>query len=229
MEEHRDFLEKFCIILPANNEIKTIVNTVRQIEKLDIPYLVIDDGSTDGTNQLLYLQDIPHLTQFPNQGKGAAVKRGAAEAILQGFKWILIVDADGQFLPEDIEKFDNELLWDEGKHQIFVGNRMADPQSMPKERLWVNKLMSLVITKLSGVSIPDTQCGLKMINNSVFMNLKLNANRFDFDSEVLIKAGRAGYKIKSIPIKCIYNEKRKSHIRPIIDFFRFLKVLITSL
>lgn len=229
MENYEDFIEKFAIVMPVYNEEETIEATVLEIEKLEIPYLVVDDGSTDHTNQILYIKSIPHLTQYPNKGKGAAVRLGAQSLIDMGYEWVLIVDGDGQFALEDIEKMDNELLWHGCEYDIYNGNRLEHPVEMPKERYIANKWMSKIISLFAGQKIPDTQCGLKMIHRDVFTELKFKSNRFDFDTEILIKASRHGSKIKSIPIQCIYKKGRVSKMRPVRDFFRFIKVLFISL
>jgi glycosyltransferase involved in cell wall biosynthesis len=226
---YEEFTEKFAIILPVYNEVDSIKATVEAIESLEIPYIVVDDGSTDGTKQLLYLNCIPNLTQYPNQGKGQAVYMGALYLISQGFEWIMVVDGDGQFSLEDIETFDNELLWHDKEYKLFVGNRLDTPTGMPKDRYATNRAMSWLISKLARQNVPDSQCGLKLIHKSIFQNCKLRAKRFDFDTEIVIKTGRSGGKIKSIPITCIYHKGRVSKMNPLRDGLRFLKILWTSL
>ena len=225
MDAFESFTEKFAVIVPVYNEQDTIEDTVLRLEALDLPYLVVDDCSTDQTSKIIYLKCIPNLRQPKNQGKGAAVRMGAQYAADMGYEWVLILDGDGQFLEEDIIKMDNALLWHGHEYEIFIGNRLENAKTMPKIRYLTNKIMSGIISFFSGQKIPDTQCGLKLIHTSVFATTKCKGNRMEWDSEVLIKAGRKGYKIMSVPVNCIYKEGRKSHIRPIRDLFRFLKVL----
>ena len=88
--------------------------------------------------------------------------------------------------------------------------------------------MSWIISKLAGQKIYDSQCGLKIIHKDVF-DLDLRCNGFDFETELLIKLGRKGYKILSRPIDCIYFEDRKSKMHPIKDALRFIKLIIKLL
>jgi len=229
MDNHEDFLEKFVVLIPVYNEQNTIVKLSQDLDKLQIPYMFIDDGSTDKTLPTLWMKDIPALAYFPNKGKGHAIKIGAGYLIEMGYEWILIMDSDEQCDINDIENFDHALLFGDESTRIFIGNRMTNSKSMPKIRYLANKYSSLVISKLADVSIPDTQCGFRLIHKSVFENLNLKGERFDFESEMLIKAGQAGMKITSVPIKCIYHKGRKSKIKIIRDSYRFLKLICNCL
>ena len=220
--------DKFSVLIPVYNEENNVLNLADEIEKLGLPFLFIDDGSIDKTLTNLWLKELPAVAYFPNRGKGYAIRIGAGYLCSLEYDYILTLDGDGQCALSDIEKFDNELLFNEDI-DIFIGNRMTDNKKMPLLRRWTNKLFSLVITKLSGVSIPDSQCGFRLYSRRVFTELNLKCNRFDFESEVLIKAGRAGMKIKSIPIQCIYHKDRKSKIHIIRDGWRFFKLICSSL
>jgi len=157
-------MEKFAVLIPVYNEEYNVIKIAEALEQLELRYLFVDDGSIDNTMPILYLRDLSYLGYFPNRGKGFAIKLGAKYLIKEGYEWILIMDGDGQCALSDIEKFDNELLFNEDV-DIFIGNRMWDEKIMPLLRRWVNKLFSLVITKLSGVSIPDSQCGFRLYSN----------------------------------------------------------------
>jgi glycosyltransferase involved in cell wall biosynthesis len=227
MDNHEDFLEKFVVLIPVYNEQNTIVKLSQDLDKLQIPYMFIDDGSTDKTLPTLWMKDIPALAYFPNKGKGHAIKIGARYLIEMGYEWILIMDGDGQCAVEDIEKFDYALLFGDESTRIFIGNRMTNSKAMPKIRYLANKYSSLVLSKLANLSIPDTQCGFRLIHKSVFENLSLKGERFDMESEILVKAGQAGMKVTSVPIQCIYDKKRQSKFRPLRDGLRFLRLIFS--
>jgi len=198
----------------------------QSLDKLEIPYLFVDDGSTDKTLTTLWLKDIPTVAYFPNRGKGFAIKLGAKYLIEMGYEWVLIMDGDGQCAVEDIEKFDYALLFGDESTRIFIGNRMTNPELMPKIRYLANKFMSIIISKLSEQQIPDTQCGFRLIHKSVFENIELKGEKFDMESEMLVKTGQAGMKITSVPIQCIYDKKRRSKIRLFRDTINFVKMLL---
>jgi glycosyltransferase involved in cell wall biosynthesis len=196
-----------------------------ELDAMQLPYLFIDDGSIDKTLTNLWLKSIPTLATYPNHGKGYCIKVGSNYLSSAGFDWILTLDGDGQCALSDIEAFDNYLFFNEDV-DIIIGNRMWDENKMPLMRRWINKIMSIIVSKKAGMSIPDSQCGFRLYSKRVF-ELDLKCNGFDFESEVLIKAGRTGMKIKSIDIQCIYDKKRKSKIRPLRDFIKFVKMLIS--
>lgn len=218
-------MDKYAILIPTYNEEYNVVKQSADLEKLGVPYIFIDDGSTDKTLTHLWMKDLPHFGYFPNKGKGYALKFGAKYLTKEGYDWILTMDADGQCDIEDIEKFDNALLFGEEEYDIFIGNRMWDNKSMPLIRRLTNKFMSWIISILAGQKIEDSQCGFRMIKKDVFEQIDLKENGFAMESEMLIKAGQLGCKIKSIPIRCIYFKGRKSKINPIKDIFKFIRML----
>ena len=220
--------DKFSILIPVYNEENNVVKLADELDVMQLPYLMIDDGSVDKTLTNLWLKSIPTLASYPNHGKGYVIKVGANYLISAGFDWILTLDGDRQCSLSDIETFDNYLFFNEDC-DIIIGNRMWDEKKMPLMRRWVNKLFSLVVAKLSTVSIPDSQCGFRIYSKKVFETLDLKCNGFDFESEVLIKAGRAGMKIKSVNIQCVYNKGRKSKINIIRDGYKFFKLICNSL
>jgi len=95
---------------------------------------------------------------------------------------------------------------------------------MPTLRIITNKFMSWVISLISKQKIPDTQCGFRLIKAEVLKRVELKTSKFETESEILIKASRMGFKIKSLSIKSVYG-KEKSQINPFIDTFRFIKLI----
>jgi len=213
----------FAVLIPVYNEEKTIKKAIYKVVKYHYPFLVVNDGSIDKTLNIIKEITDEYLTYNVNRGKGYAIKQGAKYLIDKGYDWIIIVDADGQ---TPINQINNLLklrhLYPEAK--ILMGNRLNNPLNMPKIRLLANKFMSFIISLLIGQKIPDTQCGLKIIHKDIFV-LKLKSNNFDFESEMLVKAGRKGYKIVYRDIDCIYFKDRKSKMHPIKDAFRFIKLI----
>ena len=218
----------FAVIIPVFNESSTIIKVVKEICLQSYPYIVVNDGSTDNTSTLLVKNHIKHINIIPNQGKGNAVLEGADYLIRKGFGWIIIVDADLQTPIKDIAKL-LKLRQKRPNPHIIIGNRLNNPYNMPIVRLCANKLMSWIVSLLIGQKVQDSQCGLKIINREVFLNLNFKTNGFDFDSEILIKAGRKGYKIVNVPIKCIYFKGRISKINYLRDLWRFIKLVFTNI
>ena len=139
------------------------------------------------------------------------------------FDFVIILDADGQHLPEEIDRFVTAALSaDEPK--LILGNRMNDVSSMPRLRQIVNRWMSKRISALCGQEIPDTQCGFRMLHRQLIPELLGGAARFDYETEMLIVASRKGFRITSVPITTVYCDEVSS-IHPVRDTLRFFKLM----
>ena len=218
-------MAKFWIIIPAYNEEKRITKLLEGIKTLkNSPnVLVIDDASKDNTFSIASDKADITLKNKVNLGKGASLKK-AINYLLKNntFDYIITMDADGQHLPSDINKFIKEA---EKGEEFIVGNRMQNTKTMPKIRIFTNKLMSKIISFIVGQDIPDTQCGFRLIKKSVLENLRIKSNKYDMESEILVKAAKKGIKIGSIPVNTVYFKNHKSKINPFIDTIRFIRLL----
>jgi len=102
---------------------------------------------------------------------------------------------------------------------------MGMPKGMPFVRVLTNKFMSSVISLICCQHIPDSQCGYRLFTREVIANVNIKSQKFEIESEILIKLSNKGFRIESVPIKTIYaNEKSK--IRPIRDTIRFIRLII---
>ena len=216
---------KIAIVIPVYNESKIIGKFIQDLNKIKVSFWIVNDGSTDNTLDILRSHyNTNYLTYSKNRGRGSAVKKGAKELIKQGYTHILIMDADGQHLISDIPIF-LECLKQHPNADIIVGNRLLNPSKMPIIRYYTNVFMSKVISSMIRQKVSDTQCGMKLVNLFAFTSIPLKCDRFDFDSELLLEAGTCGFKIKNVPIKCIYHKNRISKINPLTDTIRFIKLL----
>ena len=213
---------KTCVIIPAYNESPSILKLIQDIKKYQLEILVIDDGSTDNTFSIAKDAGVQAMLNLNNQGKGASLVKGFKYALENNFDAVITMDADGQHLAEDLPSFIEEAK-DPNSH-IILGNRMFNVGKMPFLRVITNKFMSWLISMMSKQVIPDTQCGFRLIKREVFMNIKLSTSKYETESELLIKASRLGFKIKSIPVKSVYGLE-KSQINPFIDTLRFIRLI----
>lgn len=214
---------KVCVIIPAYNESSSIAEIVRQIKEQGLDVLVIDDGSTDNTEQSARDNGAIVLRKQRNEGKGAALISGFHYALNKGFDAVITVDADGQHLPCEIPSFLESAV--NSKSSFLLGNRMLKRKNMPVVRVVTNKFMSWLISKITKQVIPDSQCGFRFIKCSALRKINLQTANYDTESEILIQYSRLGFKIESLPIKTIY-KKEKSHINPFLDTLRFLRLMI---
>ena len=185
--------------------------------------LVIDDGSTDATAARAREGGAEVIVHPMNLGKGEAIKTGLRHWLAPPeIEFILLLDSDGQHLPEEIPRFFNAAAATEAS--LFIGTRMNDVREMPFVRRTVNRYMSRRISRLCGQEVPDTQCGYRMIHRDLVPLLLVGTSRFDYETEMLIVASRAGFRIASVPISTIYSDEVSS-IHPVRDTIRFFQLM----
>jgi glycosyltransferase involved in cell wall biosynthesis len=210
-------------IIPAYNEEKHIGDVVRRTrQKLD-DVLVVDDGSGDKTVDRAREAGAEVIVHPENRGKGETIKTGLRHWQERQIDFIVILDADGQHRPEEIDRFVAAAL-SANEPKLILGNRMDDVSSMPRLRQMVNRWMSRRISAVCGQAIPDTQCGFRMLHRQLIPDLLGGAARFDYETEMLIVASRRGFRIDSVPISTVYLDEVSS-IHPIRDTLRFFKLM----
>lgn len=212
-----------CVIIPTFNEEKSIGGIVKRILRLNLTVVVIDDGSLDNTTNIAQKNGAIIIRNFKNEGKGASLIKGFNYALQNNFDKIITLDGDGQHIPEDILRFIRAA--ENTEKTLYIGNRMSSPQGMPLVRQLTNIFMSWFLSLIIGQKIPDTQCGFRLISKDLLLRLKLVTERYETESEILIKAAQLGYKIESVPINTIYRGER-SQINPFLDTFRFIKFIL---
>lgn len=208
-------------IIPAYLEEKHIANVVeRTLEQLD-HVLVVDDGSADATAAKAREAGAEVIVHEQNLGKGESIKTGLRYWLARDFHHVVILDGDGQHLPEEISRF---IAAAAGGAQLLVGTRMSDVREMPLVRRIVNRYMSRKISCVCGQEIPDTQCGFRMLGAAVIPDLLHGSERFDYETEMLIVTSRKGFRIDAVPISTVYSDEVSS-IHPVRDTIRFLKLI----
>jgi glycosyltransferase involved in cell wall biosynthesis len=209
-------------IIPAYFEEKHITGVVRRtLSQLDHA-LVIDDGSSDATAANAREAGAEVVVHPQNRGKGESIKTGLRHWLERGFEYVVILDGDGQHLPEEINRFISAASAHGAR--LLVGTRMNDVSRMPLLRRVVNRYMSRKISRLCGQQIPDTQCGFRMVHRELISDLLGGANRFEYETEMLIVASRKGCLIESVPISTVYSDEVSS-IQPVRDTLRFFKLI----
>jgi glycosyltransferase involved in cell wall biosynthesis len=210
-------------VIPAYHDERHIGDIVRRTGQQLDHVLVIDDGSNDGTAQRARDAGAEVIVHNQNRGKGEAIKTGLRHCLAREVTWVILLDSDGQHLPEEIERF-LSAADSATQPMLFVGNRMDNASAMPFIRRVVNRYMSRRISHLCGQRIPDTQCGFRMLHQQLIPELLGGGDRFDYDTEVLIIATRKRYRIEPVPITTVYSDQ-VSKIRPVRDALRFFKLM----
>jgi glycosyltransferase involved in cell wall biosynthesis len=218
---------KIAAVIPAYNEEKHIGDVVRRTRQQLDSVLVVDDGSTDKTAERAREAGAEVVVHEQNRGKGETIKTGLRHwlAIRGGeqFDFVIILDADGQHRPEEIDRFAAAAV-SMAEPKLILGTRMNDLSTMPLVRRLVNRWMSQRISVACGQQIPDTQCGFRMLHRQLIPELLAGAARFDYETEMLIVASRKGFRIVSVPISTVYSDEVSS-IHPVRDTIRFFKLM----
>ena len=214
---------RVAAIIPAFCEEQHIGDVVRrtcaQLERV----LVVDDGSIDETAARSREAGAEVIVHPLNRGKGDSIKSGLNRWQKEAdVDYMIVLDADGQHLPEEISRFIETAERTQAK--MLIGTRMNDVSTMPLVRRLVNRFMSNQISKLCGQAIPDTQCGFRMIHRDVVPDLLGGADRFDYETEMLIIASRNGIKIEAVPVTTVYADETSS-ISPVRDTLRFFRLM----
>ena len=207
-------------VIPCLNEAASIASVVRAARQYISDVFVIDDGSRDNTCASAREAGALVLRHGQPHGKGEALQTGWKHAQRSGFEWVLTMDGDGQHDAEEIPVFLDAAT--QTGAELVVGNRMANAQSMPWLRRNVNRWMSKRISKLAGVSLPDSQCGFRLMNLQTWSELPITATHFEIESDVLVTFARRGCAIRFVPIRVIYKSER-SKIHPVRDTIRWLQ------
>ena len=219
---------RVLVIIPVFNEAEHLEKVLSEVKELNIfDILVVDDGSQDRSFDIAQSCSVIVLRNEVNRGKGAALKQGFEYALEKGYDSVITMDGDGQHKKEDLLVLYNAAF--ENGADIILGNRMWQPLDMPWIRKFTNWIMSGTISYLTGYSIPDSQCGLKLIKKNVLQKINLSSQKFEVESEILFQALHKGYSVKSVRISSVYLPEVKSHIRPLRDTFRFLRFLFKNL
>jgi glycosyltransferase involved in cell wall biosynthesis len=210
-------------IIPAFYEEKHVGDVVRRTREFLTDVLVVDDGSADATSERARAAGAEVIVHPQNRGKGETIKTGLRHWYDRGSRLVVILDADGQHLPEEIDRFiaASERLPDA---KLFIGNRMNDVARMPAVRRMVNRYMSRRISRVCGQNVPDTQCGFRMLHRDLIPEMFGGAQRFDYETEMLIFASRKGCAIESVPISTVYSDEVSS-IHPVRDTIRFFQLM----
>ena len=195
----------------------------RALAQLDT-VLVVDDGSTDGTERAARAAGVEVIRHPVNQGKGAAIKTGLRELSARaGTEYALILDGDGQHRPEEIPNF--LAAANATRAPLLVGTRMSDTRRMPFVRRTTNRFMSWQISRVCGQEVPDSQCGFRMVHRDLApVMMAIATTKFDYETEMLVVASRRGARIAAVPISTIYGDE-VSKIHPVRDTARFFAMM----
>jgi glycosyltransferase involved in cell wall biosynthesis len=198
-------LRKLAIVVPVYNERNTLVEILRRMRGVELPdsiereIIVVDDGSDDGTRDVLkQLGDstVRVILHDRNQGKGAAVRTGFANATGE---YVLVQDADLEYDPEDWPKLLNPVL--RGRTRVVYGSRFTGERRNMLFLHWIgNRFLSFVTNVLYNTTLSDMETCYKLLDRRLLDELSLSADRFDIEPEITAKILKRGVRIYEVPI-----------------------------
>lgn len=215
---------RLSIILPAYNESAIIGEVVSKIRALypnpnDVEVLVIDDGSSDGTGEAAAKAGARVIRHPYNKGNGAAVKTGIRSA--RG-KVVVMMDADGQHDPRDIERLIQPI--EESEYDMVVGARRGADQQW--HRRIANGIYNSFATYLANFPIQDLTSGFRAIRRNLALGFcYLLPNTFSYPTTLTLSVVKAGYNLAYVPIQ-VKKRVGKSKIKLVSDGLRFLLIMI---
>ena len=196
-------MKKLSIIIPVYNEENTILEILKRVEAIELSLekeiIIIDDGSTDGTKDLLKNLDqnkYKVIFQDKNQGKGAALRTGFKQATSD---FMIIQDADLEYNPQEFPKLLKPII--QNKADVVYGSRnLKDNPRFKKSYYWGVLLISWLNNILYGSKLTDTYTCYKVFRASVLKDLNLESNGFEIEAELTAKLLKKKYRILEIPI-----------------------------
>jgi glycosyltransferase involved in cell wall biosynthesis len=214
-----------AVLIPAFNAEYSMAELVKRLRNAigNVQIIVVDDGSTDRTNEVATSIGTVVLRHEKNRGKGAALQTGFDFLNKQNeIEFIVTIDADLQHQPEDIPKF--LLVQQKTNADIVIGWRERIGTRMPVHRKLSNTITSVLVGMRTGVKIKDSQCGFRLIRRSVIERIQLESTGYEAETEFLIKAANRGFKIAFVPVQTIYGTE-KSYITHWATTVNFVKVI----
>lgn len=213
--------EAVACVVPAYNAAATVSDVLAGL-RAALPHavvVVVDDGSRDGTGDAAR----PHadaVVRFDrNRGKGAALRAGFARALEAGAGRVLTIDSDGQHDPAVAPVLLSAL---DGA-DVVIGARSRRGTSMPLRRRLTNAISAAAISRCVGQPVPDGQSGYRALRAEVVRRVDARGDRYEYETDFLIRAGRAGFRIASVPVATIYGAP--SHFREINDAARVVRTI----
>jgi dolichol-phosphate mannosyltransferase len=204
---------RLLIAVPVHNERKYVDHVLDKVLRFHGEVLAVDDGSTDGTTDLLRARSDVQLIHHPiNRGYGQSLIDAFRHAGARGYEWVITMDCDEQHEPERIPDFVREIETD--RWDIISGSRYLAPSKEddlpPGDRRMVNARITAAINGMFGWKLTDAFCGFKAHRLCAMRKLKLDEPGYAFPMQLWPQAYKAGLRITEIPVRLIYNDPNRS-------------------
>jgi 3-hydroxymyristoyl/3-hydroxydecanoyl-(acyl carrier protein) dehydratase len=211
-----------CVLIPTYNNEAFLPEVLDGVLQYTSSVIVVNDGSTDRTGELLErYQSRINIVSYPrNKGKGYALSCGFDRAEALGYRYAITMDSDGQHRAADLPLFVEAIR--QHPEAMIIGSRELRHDNMPAGNTFANRFSNFWFTVQTGLRLPDTQTGFRLYPLSRMQGMRAYTSRYEAELELLVRI--AWKNIRQIPVRiqAYYPpaDKRVTHFRPRMDFFR---------
>ena len=204
------------VLIPAYDCAATIGAVVEGARRHVESVVVVDDGSRDATGGEAARAGAHVITRRENGGKGAAIRSGL-ESLLANprFSHVVFLDGDGQHDPDEVPKFVAEAARQEA---FVIGSRMGEREAIPAYRYETNRIGDMILSRMTGHRVEDGQSGFRAVSSALLRRMRLRADGYLVETEMLLKAAPWVPRFATVPIRAIYGGP--SHYRPFRDTWK---------
>lgn len=223
MSEKHDIL----VLIPAYNEGLVIGSLILNVQQYADKVIVVNDGSSDNTEEIAKLADVECLSLEQNSGKAHAMMLGFERARELNYTVTVMIDGDGQHNPADIPKLVEPVL--NGEADLVVGSRFlesAGVEEIPAYRKVGQKILNQATNVSSGFKCSDSQSGYRALSQKALMNMNFVSSGYGIESDMLSHFAELGLTITEVPISVTYEVPHKHKMNPIKHGLSVLSGLI---
>jgi len=224
-------VSNYWVVIPAYNEAATVRDVATRARRQCPNVIVVDDASSDGTDEALTGLDVTLLRNESNRGKAGSLVRGFEHALSHGAAGVLTLDADGQHAPEEISSFIERFCND--PNAFIVGVRQRNQRRASFWRYTANRIADFWIGWAAGRLIEDSQSGFRLYPARLLREVMVPYGReesFVYESEILIEAARQGFSIGNVAVSVSPRSgPSPSHFRPLLDILKITRMVAWKL
>ena len=212
--------ERVLIALPVFNERDYVADVLHAVWRYARDILVVNDGSTDGTQDVLDTHtDLRVITHPANAGYGQSLIDAFDYADRHGFEWTITIDCDHQHEPAYLPRFCREIQTD--RADIISGSRYLQPLDLgtvppPAERVAINRAITGLLNRHLNLHLTDAFCGFKAYRTRAARKLALAETGYGLPLQLWVQARRAGLQIEELPVPLIYHD-RERHFAGVLE------------
>ncbi len=204
---------RFLVAVPVLNEARYVQRVLSAIRRHASDVLVIDDGSSDATPELLTgIPGISVIRHPENRGYGQSLIDAIAYASRHRYDWLITMDCDEQHEPEQIPGFVAAAA--RGDADVISGSRYLtshpDDDAAPPERRHINETINLLFEQILGLSLTDSFCGFKAMRVAEIERLTLDEPGYAFPLQFWVQCMRARLRIRELPVRRIYRDTSRT-------------------